>query len=558
MRYFKFIIITITCFCLYVNIGASQIDIEYSGEPPDTYIRSSINNISLKMSKDAVSDTLNTILTSSGYLNNRITISDSLIMIDAGVLFNIGSINLEIIKSDGEKISNQIDQYANIPASKVNIEFVKSEILNEFQEAGYYFASMSVLGVIHDDNLLKLKLRILTGPVVKLERIRFKGLSKTSPDFVKKLSGLREGYFLNTSVIENAIEKISNSGFLTFDSIPSVIPNQNYDGVELIFNLSELKSNQIEFSGGYLPGRGDQDGEFVGFLNFKSKNLFGGGRRINLLLDRKDRLSSRIEFGYLQPLFIPDLLEISGRFLQIDNNDFYHLFSVEGAIAIQTRKHTKLSGAVSWAKTEPQNYSQAPSRVWAGEFSYRYSNFEYKLNPLSGTSLGGSLSYIRRVSWPDSVAMGVINNDSKISVSADNLMPLNDYFVIRVNLESQIYITSRDVIDFSEQFKLGGFGSLRGYRQEQFAGRRVALGQLEFRYRPSAAASFYIFSDLGYIYSRNLISGRELKSKELFKPGFGLGIFTAKASTSITFETGWGEGDNIEQGKLHFGLITKF
>ncbi|MEE9441482.1 MAG: BamA/TamA family outer membrane protein [candidate division Zixibacteria bacterium] len=558
LRYSNFILYISACICLCMNISANQFAVEYTGDMPDTFVKTGIEKIIANIKRDRATDTLGEFLISSGYLNNQISINDSTITIIAGPVYYVDLINLEIIKSDGEKISKQINQLTDVIASRENIESIKSEILDEYQDEGYFFASLNVVGVTHYNNSLELNLRLITGPPVNLERVRFKGLSKTSPDFVEKLSGLKAGDALIFSNIESAAEKISNSGFLSIDTIPSVIPNQNYDGVELTFILSELKSNQIEFAGGYLPGRGDRDGEFVGYLNFKSKNIFGGGRRIDLLLDRKDRLSSRIEFGYLQPVFTPDLLEISGRFRQIDNGDFYHLFSIEGALTIQIRKHTKLSGAISWTKTEAQNMLQAPSRAWTGEFSYQYSNLDDALNPSKGSSLGGSISYIRRVSWPDTVATGVINNDSKVSISADNFIPLTNHIVFRLNFENRIYITSRDLIDFSEQFKLGGYGSLRGYRQEQFAGRRVALGQAELRYRPSTAASLYIFSDIGYIYSLKLSPGSDLINEELLKPGFGAGIFAAKSNTSVTLEAGWGENDNLGQGKLHFGLRTKF
>ncbi|MFH1699932.1 MAG: POTRA domain-containing protein [Candidatus Zixiibacteriota bacterium] len=558
MRCSKLIFILFAFICLGVNVCSGKYLVEYIETAPDKYIIPKIDKIAATIGESSISDTIEAILSSSGYYNAKVFITDSMITIDAGKLSFIGQINLEIIKPAGEILSKQIDQMAGVIASKEHIDSVKSEILFVYQEKGYFYASLNTVNVMYDDNLLEFNLRLLTGPLVNLDRIRFKGLAKTSPGFVEKLSGLKQGDALIFSHIERAAEKINNSGYLLVDTIPSVIPNQNYDGVELIFNLSELKSNQIEFAGGYLPGRGDRKGEFVGFLNFKSKNIFGGGRRIDLLIDRKDRLSSRIEFGYIQPFFIPELLEISGRFRQIDNGDFYYLFTIEAALAIQSGKHAKLTGEISWTKTEPQNLSQPPSRAWTGNISYLHSNLYDMLNPMKGNSFEGNISYIRHISWPDSVATGVVNNDSKFSAALNNYIPLANHFVFRLSLESQVYITSRKVIDFSEQFRLGGFASLRGYRQEQFSGMRVALGQAELRYRPSAFASLYMFSDLGYIYSRELISEYNLITIELFKPGFGVGIFAARSNTSVTLEAGWGEGDNLGQGKLHFGLQTKF
>jgi hemolysin activation/secretion protein len=114
------------------------------------------------------------------------------------------------------------------------------------------------------------------------------------------------------------------------------------------------------------------------------------------------------------------------------------------------------------------------------------------------------------------------------------------------------------LIDFSEQFKLGGFGSLRGYRQDQFAGRRTLLGQLEIRWRQSSKFAFYVFGDLGVIYLKKESIEKKVDSETLTQIGSGFGIFIGSKTATLTLELGWGEEDSLGDGKIHMGLVTMF
>jgi outer membrane protein assembly factor BamA len=394
--------------------------------------------------------------------------------------------------------------------------------------------------------------------VVTIQRVRFKGLKKSNPAFVEKLSGLTEGEPFTDDRYRSAIKRIEAGGFLQNDSLPAITPNEDYDGVELLFYLTELKSNQLELGGGYLPAQGAEKGEFVGRMRFDSKNLFGFGRQINLFLNRKDRASSQVEFRFGQPLFIPDHIELAMHLSQVDYDSSYYAFTLDGSIGLYTAGNTRLSTGLSWTKTEPQRSSQPPSRTLAGLVTFEKQGFDYSPNPSTGRRLAFGLSYLRRTSWPDTVATAVVNNESKFEIGIDNYFRPIRRLVLRLNLETKVLITSRDLIDYSEQFKLGGYGSLRGYRQDQFAGRRIFLGQSEIRLRPARDLAFYIFTDVGYVYSHREVQPGMVAVEDITRVGSGLGLFVGSPAARMTLEIGWGEHDSLDQGKIHFGLVTLF
>jgi len=538
-------------FCTEVRIvnAPDESDNPLSGE-----LRKMIEKSLLKASTDELAG----LISDAGYLNSSVTVSGDTAVIETGPLFKIGDISLSIVFHDGRVVTQEVSGYGGLAASREHIEKIKHEIISRYNERGYYFASLNTGRVVMRDDVIDMELKLIAGPPVSIDGVRFKGLNKTNPDFVRKLTGLREGDLFVEKQLESAVRNIETGGYLKNDSTPQLLPNENYDGVEILFRLAEMKSNSLELGGGYLPRQGKIDGEFVGRMDFRSVNLFGSGRRIELFLDRKDRASSRVRMLFGQPFFVPDHMELTFQMEQTDYDSSYHSFMVDGDLSLYTAGGTRLSGGLSWSRVEPQRSSQPPSRSLAGVVRCEIQRLDYAPNPSAGRKVQLGFSYIRRSSRPDTTATALVSNETLFEVAADNYFPLFGCFVFRINLESRVRITTRELIDFSEQFKLGGFGSLRGYRQDQFAGRRTFLGQGELRLRPSPRFAVYLFADLGVVYSKKEVLPGAVESNNLTRPGFGLGLFAGGDDARMTLELGWGRDDRLDDGKVHLGLATLF
>jgi len=554
LRIFRIIVavpLSLAALCLASEAAPA---VKFIGSEPERPIQ---NEIRIAAQEDDYGR-LDEILFDHGYFDHQFNTEGDTVFIKTGPVFVLGDIDLNLITSDGVSSHKVISDWNHTAATRRNINRAGKALLEPFQEKGHYFASLNIERVSLEGTIVLLTMKLVTGPEVTIRRVRFKGLKRSRPEFVMKLSGLKESERFVPERYREAIRRIEAGDFLRNDSLPKITPNQDYDGVELLFYLTELRSNRLELGGGYLPSQGDKEGEWVGLIRFQSKNLFGSGRRINLLLDRKDGASSRIDFSFGQPFFVPDHLEANIHFSQVDYDSSYYSFSIDGGVSLVTRGNTRLGAGLIWTRTEPQRQSQPPSRTIAGTIEYEARKLDYEANPAGGRMLKLVLSYIRRSSWPDTLATSVIDNESMFEIGLDNYQPLRSGLIFRLNLEAKVRITSRDLIDYSEQFRMGGWGSLRGYRQDQFAGRRTLLGQGELRLRPSRNFAFYLFSDWGYIYRRLEIRPEVVESEEISRFGSGFGLFVGGPTARLTIETGWGKDDSFDQGKIHFSLVTLF
>jgi len=91
----------------------------------------------------------------------------------------------------------------------------------------------------------------------------------------------------------------------------------------------------------------------------------------------------------------------------------------------------------------------------------------------------------------------------------------------------RLVTTSEPFVTFPDQYRFGGATTLRGYREEQFRGSRVAWSNIEYRYLLSPRSRAFVFVDLGYYYRIEPQIPNDLSSLhkiEAFKRSFGFGI----------------------------------
>jgi outer membrane protein insertion porin family len=114
-----------------------------------------------------------------------------------------------------------------------------------------------------------------------------------------------------------------------------------------------------------------------------------------------------------------------------------------------------------------------------------------------------------------------------------------------------------DFIEESDYFKLGGNSTLRGYREEQFRGNRVAWSNIEYRYLISRRSYLFAFFDSGY-YLVNGDESKKIVETSAFKNGYGFGMSfeTGIGLLSVSYALASGEG--FSDGKIHFGIINQF
>jgi hemolysin activation/secretion protein len=118
--------------------------------------------------------------------------------------------------------------------------------------------------------------------------------------------------------------------------------------------------------------------------------------------------------------------------------------------------------------------------------------------------------------------------------------------------------SNEDIVPLSEQFYIGGAGTLRGYRENQFHGRRVAYSRWEIILGRVRTDHAYLFTDGGYIVSESINALGNVERKDLYRIGYGFGLRTLSKLGKVDISFGVGEKLSLRQTKVHVILEQRF
>ena len=115
----------------------------------------------------------------------------------------------------------------------------------------------------------------------------------------------------------------------------------------------------------------------------------------------------------------------------------------------------------------------------------------------------------------------------------------------------------RAFFEVSDLYYLGGTNTLRGYREKQFQGNRLAWSNLEYRYLLTRRSFAFVFFDSGYfLRSEDLSRGIQKVSDVKLGYGIGINLETGLGVLGVSFALA--KGDSFSDGKIHFGLLNEF
>jgi outer membrane protein insertion porin family len=145
------------------------------------------------------------------------------------------------------------------------------------------------------------------------------------------------------------------------------------------------------------------------------------------------------------------------------------------------------------------------------------------------------------------------------SLDLDHFIPTLKRQTLHAGVHFRGLSTDENSVPVSDQFKIGGINSVRGYREEEFVGTRVAWSNLEYRFLLTGSSRLFLFADYGY-FRRRALSGPDglLKRVSGKKLGFGFGLRIDSRAGLVGIDYGLGQGDSFSQGKVHFGLMNRF
>lgn len=156
------------------------------------------------------------------------------------------------------------------------------DVSKAYRDNGYLFFNVMPVEVCIEGDSVDVEMRIVEGKPATLNNIVINGNDLTNERVVRRQIFTRPGYLFRQTDFERSIREIASLGQFDPEAIStpgtgySLMPDANSNTVDIIYNVTEKPSSQLELSGGW-GGQTFVATAGVSFNNFSTRRFFDKG-----------------------------------------------------------------------------------------------------------------------------------------------------------------------------------------------------------------------------------------------------------------------------------------
>ena len=427
-------------------------------------------------------------------------------------------------------------------------------IQEKYRADGYILAKITDLNIAQDGTLT---IKISEGV---LEDYKVKGNKKTKDYVILREMRQKTGEPFNANLARRSMQRVYNLGFFEDVNVkmnPGVEPN----AVVMEIDVKEKRTGSFGIGAGYSSSDG-----MVGMVSVSDTNFRGMGDTISISYEMSgdDTDARGYTFMYRRPWLdkkeTAGTLRVYNRTYEYDDYDedgnhkesFMRKYS--GGEFTLSRPMSEYSTNFVTLRNRKDKYVKHTEMGNAGN---RNGNTAW-LGSNFGTTRSITLEHV--TDTRDNVYEPTMGARASISTEFAGLggdfnyqkVILGDTHYLKAGraqvfvLRGQYGISHGTISEFS-QFRLGGQDTIRGYREDQFRGTRMALASLEYRFPIVSKVTGALFTDYGGAWSDGF-----MPEKLHGSIGVGLGLNTPIGPLRLDY------GRGSQGGRVHFRVGGTF
>jgi len=437
-------------------------------------------------------------------------------------------------------------------------------LLSNYDADGYPFVEVWVdsIGVDRDSAAVDVSLYVVEGTTRSVESVVVEGLKKTRPELAVKIAGIEPGTQYRSQLLEDAYLRVVASGVFTDVAYPTVRMSADGSGVDAVLHVNEpARSHIFAAALGYASASDNTDRVLSGFVQLELNNIGGSLKDFGATWNNDGVGRNETHIRYRDRLFLGRRLGLGVRLEQVGQDTLYtwqsagieaerglgrvagtllgftlagygdrNVFS-EGDLLRSSRWRVKTGASAMWGSDRAGKLARLGANV----------TFAFKHN-----------SYRDDATGPGDVGQTIYDGNAGV------LFPAWRSLHVAVDGHLEWLQSDEENVPLSEQFYVGGARTVRGYRENQFHGRRVAYARNELRLGRSPRDGFYVFVDAGYVRQETpqaagatLIDGTGLT-------GYGFGVRSLSRVGRLDLSFAVSDGLSLRQTKVHVLLEQNF
>jgi len=458
---------------------------------------------------------------------------------------------------DSSMISLPIEKGDWITSS--SLEQTAEAILDRYIKGGYVLAEVIIEAIIPRDSLYHdVVIRVREGEPVYLERVILQGARRTRSTYVYHISGLKPRHLLKNFDSGDMQRKLEATGMFSLVDLPELYKSTD-SSVVVHVPVKESTPGVFDLALGYERGEGGK-GALVGSGRLALRNLFGGARTLELVLNRAPGQLGYVMVQVEAPLIFGLPMSLAGSFEGLQQDSTYSKREYEAKFGYWIDSSMQIFASVAREVTRP---GSAGIELIDGRQRIPVSNalffgagiqirqVDHALSPTRGYRLNmhaeqGQKDLNRIVLTGDSTNQQRRIQQGRLTVQGRVYIPVGQRSLLATGGEFML-LHGMD-LDESDLFRIGGAQSLRGYDEHRFRASFATRTLIEFRYLLDRVTYGFAFSDLGYLSNRE---GSRFPTG--WYTGFGIGFQLSTAAGIINFTIA-STAEDLSAVRAHIGL----
>jgi outer membrane protein insertion porin family len=385
------------------------------------------------------------------------------------------------------------------------------------------------------------------------------GNTTTRTALVQRLAGLdKTPQPADVGRIHEAPQLLRRSGLFATVGEPVLYRIEGSERIGVVLPVVESQHRHSIFGVlGFARDPGRSGPYLTGAIDLGLRNIYGSGRDLALAWRRDARTGSRLAAGYQERFFLGSPFDLSADLSQTVRDSTSTWQTLDLGVSLPVRRNVALDFGGALDRSVYHMGVQGNTLRWRTRLGVRLATLgrEDEGQRFGTFELHGE--YARRRN--DLVVAGVSDHaevgQTLYGGRFEVGWPVAMRHVFAARGEWHGLETDALPVPESELYEFGGAQTVRGYREGQFRGDRIAFGGLEYRFGHPRGARLYGFVDAG-AFTRRL---GPVVSPSAFKVGYGAGLRAAVATGLFDLAFGLGdEGHSLSAVKLHVTLLQRF
>jgi outer membrane protein assembly factor BamA len=438
------------------------------------------------------------------------------------------------------------------------------ELLVSYDQLGYPFAQVWIdsLEMDNERNVVHLSLFVVEGRERRLETVDVEGAAKTKPDLVVRMSGLEPGRTYRGDMLRDAYLRLKSSGVFSDVEYPRLRVSPDGRGVDAVLVVDEARRTN-SFAGvlGYAAAEGGGEDQLSGLVRLRMNNIGGTLKDFHVFWTNDGRGRSETRLNYQDRFFLGRMLTVGATIEQIGQDTLYTWQSV-GVQAGRAagRLGRNLIGFSLGLHADRNVFSEgALLRSWRYRTAGAVSLVRGDDRKHAFADVEARVTLARKRSYFRDDGGAIATNQYILEFEGEGSVGLMRALSLYLGLAYRGLQSNEALVPLSEQFYIGGARTLRGYRENQFHGRRVGTSRTELRLGSSPRENVFLFVDTGYVLQETFDANADhVVRRDTFKTGYGFGLRSRSQLGVIGLSFGFGDEVSLGRAKVHILLEQNF